>query len=189
MDNSVNPRYLDPTFGAQQLATHVPFRGLPADVLSKVYAAGHILSIDAFSNVIVEGENTAGMYIVFEGMVGIYKSESASKKGTLLKTLGVGQAFGEMSLLDRAPRSATVAAEVHSVLFELSAAAWDDLIASQPNWGMQLYRNFAADLAGRMRALNDDLIVSQRQLWRYTFSRGLGGRGGRGDEEKERARA
>lgn len=171
--DKVDSRYHNGTFGAQQLAQHVPFRGLPSDVLTHIYSLGQIMAVDSFSNIIVEGENSAGMYIIFEGMVGVYKSESSNRKGMLLKTLGVGQAFGEMSLLDRAPRSATIVAEVDTILFEFSAQAWDAIMAEHPTWGMQLYRNFAQDMAGRMRTLNEELIVSQRQLWRYTFSRGL----------------
>jgi CRP-like cAMP-binding protein len=170
--NGVNPQYLDAAFGAQQLGLHVPFRGLPPELLRSIYALGHVVRIEAFSNVIIEGENSAGMFIVFEGMVGIYKSESSSRKGALLKTLGSGQTFGEMSLLDRAPRSATVTAEVGTVLFEFNARSWDELVSASPDLGAKLYRNFAVDMAARLRALNDDLVVSQRQLWRYTFSKG-----------------
>jgi CRP-like cAMP-binding protein len=171
--DAIEPKYLNTQFGAQQLALHVPFKGLPHEVLAAIYGQGQVLKVDAFSNIIVEGETSAGMYIVFEGMVGVYKSESASRRGALLKTLGVGQAFGEMSLIDRAPRSATVSAEVDCVLFELSAKTWDVLVAASPEWGLKLYQNFSADLATRVRAINDELIVSQRLLWRHAFALGL----------------
>jgi CRP-like cAMP-binding protein len=180
----VNPSYLNPGKGGEELSRHVPFRGLEKDLLASIYSQGEILCVDAHTNVIVEGEPSSGMFIILEGMVGVYKSESTTRKGNLIKTLGIGQAFGEMSLVDRAPRSATVAAEVDSVLFAFEARAWDRLIASSPELGMLLFQNFALDMSARVRALNEDLIVSQRQLWRYTFSRGLDEHGRKAAEDE-----
>lgn len=170
---SLNPLYLNKNHGATILAKHVPFRGIDLDTLTLIYSYGEIVQVAAHSNVIVEGESSAGMYVLLEGLAGVYKSESSSRKGTLIKTLTQGEAFGEMSLIDRAPRSATVSAEVNAVLFFLSAEAWDRTIQSDPQIGMKLYQNFALDMSRRLRAMNDDLIVSQRQLWRMTFVRAL----------------
>lgn len=164
--------YFDPSSAAEILGRHVPFLGLPENLLGEIYQRGEIVEVPQHANIIVEGEDTAGMYILLEGLVGVYKSEVATNKGTLLKSLTQGEAFGDMSLIDRAPRSATVVAEVDVILFHLSADVFASLVASDPELGLQLYRNFASDLTGRLRSMNNDLIVSQRQLWRLAFSRG-----------------
>ena len=171
----INPIYLNANHIASNLAMHVPFRGLDKNILHSIAGLGEILKVPAHTNVIVEGENSAGMYVLFEGLAGVYKSESSSRKGNLIKTLTQGEAFGEMSLIDRGVRSATVCAEVDLVLFYLSAEVWDQIIVHDAQTGLKLYQGFATDMSRRLRSMNDDLIVSQRQLWRVAFSRSLPG--------------
>jgi CRP-like cAMP-binding protein len=163
---------LDPRAGTDILSHRTPFEGLDSATLEAIYARGSLVTIPKHSNVIVEGETSAGMYIVLEGLAGVYKSESDNRKGNLIKTITKGDGFGEMSLIDRAPRSATVTAEVDILLFYLSADQFDQLVESDAVLGLHLFRNFANSMSGRLRSLNDDLIVSQRQLWRVAFSRG-----------------
>ncbi len=166
------PELLDPRQGAQVLAHHIPFIGLDQASLESIYSQGELLRIPQHSNIIVEGENSSGMYVLLEGLAGVYKSEADNRKGTLIKSLTQGEAFGEMSLVDPAPRSATVAAEVDVFVFYLSSDAFEEAVTSDPHLGLQLFQNFAQDMSKRLRALNEDLIVSQRQLWRLAFSRG-----------------
>lgn len=166
------PPLLDPRAGTEILAHRTPFEGLDSRTLENIYARGSLVTIPQHANIIVEGETSAGMYIVLEGLAGVYKSESDNRKGNLIKTITKGDGFGEMSLIDRAPRSATVSAEVDALLFYLSADQFDALVDSDPRLGLNLFRNFANSMSSRLRALNNDLIVSQRQLWRLAFSRG-----------------
>ena len=59
--------------------------------------------------VIVEGDPTDSLYIVISGRMRVLMSDADGKE-VILATLGPGEFFGEMGLIDDSPRSATVVA-------------------------------------------------------------------------------
>ena len=87
--------------------------------LRKLYSFGKMLKARSKVNIVIEGERTSGLYILMSGRVSVYKTDSATKKLSRIAILEEGASFGELSLFDEAPRSATVVAEVESLLFYL----------------------------------------------------------------------
>src|SRR5712664_3488211 len=84
------------------------FQNLPADDLA---ALGRRVDEDHFAPgqiILREGDKGARLYIIEAGSVEISYGEG--KRHVELARLGVGQYFGELSLFDDAPRSATVRA-------------------------------------------------------------------------------
>ena len=67
-------------------------------------------------NIIREGESGHTAYLVFSGRVRILKERPGGASLTV-GTLGRGSLFGEQSILDEAPRNATVRAAEDVVLF------------------------------------------------------------------------
>lgn len=61
------------------------------------------------SVIITEGDNSDSLYIVNEGRVKIFISDDAGRE-MQLKVLGPGDYFGELSLIDQKPRSASAMA-------------------------------------------------------------------------------
>ncbi len=59
--------------------------------------------------IIVEGDPTDSLYIVISGRMRVLMSDADGKE-VILATLGPGEFFGEMGLIDDSPRSATVMA-------------------------------------------------------------------------------
>lgn len=57
-----------------------------------------------------------------------------------LATLGPGDCFGEMALLDRKPRSATVACEEESRIFVLTVDEFDKVVAENPSFKQEMKR-------------------------------------------------
>jgi len=64
--------------------------------------------------------------------------------GDLVATLGSGDFFGEMALLDRGPRHATVIADGPVELLVLNAAEFSELLDRAPSISRKLLRSFAA---------------------------------------------
>lgn len=85
-----------------------------------------------------ETDRPAGAVLVREGQAGneAFVITSGQAKATLngreLATLGPGDAVGEMSLLDNAPRSATVTAESDVHLLVLTHQTFDQLVSETP---------------------------------------------------------
>lgn len=76
--------------------------------------------------IIRDGDRTDGLYVVLSGEVEV------SKDGILLTRLKEGDLFGEISLLQKTPATATVTATRHTTLLRLPREDFDMLISSHP---------------------------------------------------------
>ena len=86
-----------------------------------------------------EGVGGDYMYVIQEGQVKVTKmSEDGREK--ILEILGPGDFFGEMALLDREPRSASVKTTLHCVLLALSRKDFVALLRRNPDIAMELIR-------------------------------------------------
>jgi len=75
-------------------------------------------------------------------------SARVERDGTVIARLGPGDFFGEMSLIDGMPRSASVIAESPSVLLVIEARSFQKLLDTVPG----LQRKLLATLSARLRA-------------------------------------
>ena len=76
--------------------------------------------------IIRDGDETDGLYVVLSGEVEVRKD------GHLLTRLKEGDLFGEISLLQKTPATATVMATRHTTLLRLPRTDFDQLISSHP---------------------------------------------------------
>jgi len=128
------------------------FEGLPSDQLTKlaehmrqrVYPAGAI--------VVNEGDEAHGMFIVDSGALKVFVTEENGKEVTL-SLLGPEDYFGELALLDDAPRSASVITVEKTTLLQISRADFNEVIAAHPACMQIIMRN----LVGRIRELTDNV--------------------------------
>ena len=89
-----------------------------------------------------QGESGVGFHVIVDGEVDV------SVDGTTKATLRSGEYFGEMSLLDGSPRSATVTASTD--LRTISVTSWDfnALLDQYP----ELARTLLVELSSRLRS-------------------------------------
>jgi CRP-like cAMP-binding protein len=101
------------------------------------YAAGGVI--------VREGEIGTGFFVIVSGSVRVVRD------GETVSTLGRGEFFGELSVLDRRPRIAQVVADEPTTC--LALASWDleAVIAEQPRVALAMLRV----LAERLRDLSD----------------------------------
>ena len=85
---------------------------------------------------VVFTENSAGkeMFIVYSGKVNLYKEKNEDK--VLLATVKSGDFFGEMSLVDNSPRSATAVAVEDSELIVVDESKFLYLTYHQPHFAL-----------------------------------------------------
>ncbi|RKH41963.1 cyclic nucleotide-binding domain-containing protein, partial [Corallococcus llansteffanensis] len=76
--------------------------------------------------IIRDGDPTDGLYVVLSGEVEVHKN------GHVLSRLKEGELFGEISLLQKTPATATVEASRHTTLLRLPREDFDSLISSHP---------------------------------------------------------
>ncbi len=120
------------------------FRALPASVLDDLIQGGTTLKFRPGSTVVQQGSPEAGFQLVRKG------SASVTVNGVERGALGVGQYFGEMSLIDSAPRSATVVAGPEGVeTFAVSPLTFSGLMDKNP----QVARALLPVLTARIRSV------------------------------------
>ncbi len=102
-----------------------------------------------------EGEPGESMYVVTEGQVAV------SAGGVSLARLGTNEHFGELTLTDRLPRSATVTAVSFGSAVSLSADALREFCVLEPGLGNQLLWKLLQVLGQRLRAANARLVSEE----------------------------
>ena len=127
------------------------FAAFPDDQLAALAAALPRVTYPAGAVVVRQGEASADMYLITAGQVQIARTDEAGQ-AVGLGTLGPPQTFGELALLSREPRMATVTALTDCEFITLDRPRLLDLIAQaapEDLWAM-----FAA-LSRQMRAANE----------------------------------
>ena len=96
-----------------------------------------------------EGSTGRDLYVVLDGQVEIAKVSGAHK--TVIVTLGKGEFFGEMAVIDGSARSATaIAATPHTRVMKIYHARFVYLVSQQPAFALMVMDA----LSKRLRASN-----------------------------------
>ncbi len=103
-------------------------------------------------SVFEQGDATDGVYFIAAGRVHVVLQTRLGK--TRLSTMTPGMTFGEMSVLNREPRSAAVVAEGTLTCYHLSVAALDRMLEERPALAFAFLQGIARDLAQRVRFLD-----------------------------------
>jgi CRP/FNR family cyclic AMP-dependent transcriptional regulator len=85
------------------------FRSLNKKHIAQLARSTTTQKYDAGQVIVSQGDAGVGLYIIASGKVDV-RRERSGQEPVIVNTLGPGQFFGEMALLDDYPRSATVAA-------------------------------------------------------------------------------
>ena len=106
-------------------------------------------------------EGTAGdsFYIVKEGQVEVRKYDGKGIEHTLA-TLGPGECFGEIALIDFEPRSASVYAQTACIIYRLTRTDFTNLISHHKEMERKFYKAVALVLAERLRRANEYLTFN-----------------------------
>ena len=137
------------------------FVGALNEELRALGRTGHVRRFAAGEVVFKAGDAGDGLYLVEVGRVQV-SAVVGNGQSRVLATIGVGDFFGEMAILDEAPRSATATAEVATEAFFLERGELLGLLERRPQFALNLIREFSL----RMRALNqkyaDEILQAER---------------------------
>ncbi len=118
------------------------FSGVPEALLAGIAAGLEEVPVAAGATIVAEGAIEQAMYVIARGSVAVRHGAAGLAK------LEAGEVFGELALLDPAPRSATVTAAEDSLLLRLDGAAFQDLLADHGEMALAIIR----ELVQRLRA-------------------------------------
>ena len=108
-----------------------------------------------------QGEPAASMHFILDGRVGIIV-DLPEGRTTRVRSLGRHTTVGEMGLITRSPRSATIQAEAASVLYELDADAFDRIKREHPAISQALLAYVIRVMTERLSFANRLIGVLQR---------------------------
>jgi CRP/FNR family cyclic AMP-dependent transcriptional regulator len=97
--------------------------------------------------IFVTDDDAQVMYVVRTGRVNIMAS------GVVLETIGPGGLFGEMALIDGAPRSATAVALEETEVAPVDRSAFLFMVRQSPDFALEVM----SVLAARIRRMNEGL--------------------------------
>ncbi len=127
------------------------FRYLSYRELVRVANSTTVIEHEADDQVFGEGEPGDSMYVVMSGTVRV------SKAGVTVATLGKGQHFGEMALVDRSTRSLTATAAEPVMLVVVKRKDFYEIIKKEPELATKLLWSFVQVLGARLRKTTSDL--------------------------------
>ena len=106
----------------------------------------------------LEGQDGDRLYVVMDGKLKLTRA-AADGRENLLSVVGPGEMFGELSLFDPGPRTATATAVTESRLYALSHPDLKPWLTGRPEVALSLLRQ----LSRRLRRTNEvvgDLVFS-----------------------------
>ena len=131
------------------------FADLPNDLIESVCSQSEQLRIDPGDVIIEEGTDSEEMYLVAAGQLIV--SKTTGSKEVELARLGPGEVVGEIALLDKAPRTATVSAAIESHVVRVPEAAFEQLL-SDP----RVVRRMFGTVTSRLRGIEETLRHEER---------------------------
>ncbi len=139
--------------------------------LTELITLGKSVTCEPYANIVIEGELSWGLYLILNGIVGIFKANKLSGELYDVGQLREGSFFGEMSLVDDNPRSATVRSLTDCYLFFISKESFNSFLNRSKDLKMRFYETCIQNLVGRLRELDDNYVISQYQLWKTALKK------------------
>lgn len=119
------------------------------------------LEVDAGETIVRAGDAADSMHFILDGRVGIMVPADNGVT-TRVRSLGRYTTIGEMGLVSQAPRSATIQAEIASVLYVLGTHQFEAIKAENPALGQKLLTFFVTVMAERLTFANRTIAVLRR---------------------------
>lgn len=126
------------------------FAGIAAESLSRLAQVAEEIHFSTGDQIFKDGDSGDSLYLVAKGRVRI------AKAGKEIAMLERGACFGEMAVLDSAPRSADAAAAEELTLLRLVSDDFFDVLSENPN----IMQGIIRMLSRRLREVNARLAAA-----------------------------
>ncbi|MCP3439549.1 SLC26A/SulP transporter family protein [Bradyrhizobium sp. CCGUVB14] len=119
------------------------------------------IEVEAGEVIVQAGDPADSMHFILDGRVGIMVPADDDRT-TRVRSLGRYTTIGEMGLVSHTPRSATIQAEVDSVLYVLNTHQFDEIREEDPALSHKLLTYFVSVMAERLTFANRTIAVLRR---------------------------
>lgn len=134
------------------------FERLSDDELEKIFKLAKIRSYPAQTKILEEGRMGGALHVIVKGKVRVTKGIEG-KKDKVITSLGPQSIFGEMSLFDNLPYSATVSTVEETRCMIIPKDALDALLDTDLRLAHKLLKQIITILSQRLRNMNEELVA------------------------------
>ena len=133
------------------------FGAIRTDILEFLLARSRVVAVAPGDFYFRQGDPGDAMYVLESGQVEVLKNAA---DGTMrqLSQFGAGACFGEMALIDLAPRSASVRAIVPCVAIEITAADLMSIYERDLEQFVLIEMNMGREVSRRLREADERLF-------------------------------
>ena len=128
------------------------FAGVPPLYLAELEKSSVVRKYPKNTVLVSEGDESSHLYIIRKGTVSAYLNNEDGRQVNL-NYMHEGEYFGELSLLDGKPRSASVISITDCEIILVSRASVHELLHKHPDFSLQLL----TELTRRVRELTDSV--------------------------------
>jgi CRP-like cAMP-binding protein len=133
-----------------ELLERVPlFSDVPREVLARIAEVAEEAEVPAESTLTHEGRHEGYFFVVMSGSVRIERG------GRVVNTLGPGDFFGSIALVDGGPRTATATSETSSRLLSITNEKFRELLDDSP----ALRRAIQEAAERNLRMIDEETVV------------------------------
>lgn len=133
------------------------FTSLDVDELSVLAKHTSFIHLQRGEHLFVEGDKGTFMGFVANGILEVQK-RSDTGENIIIARLTKGSSIGEMALIDKSPRSATVIARQASTMVTLTDKGFDMLADKHPALAIKVIKKIARLLSMNMRRTSSKLV-------------------------------
>lgn len=128
------------------------FSKIPAECLANLEKVSTLRKYPKNSILFMEGDDNGQLFVIQSGLVCIYTDDNEGRQ-LVLNYMGPGEYFGELSLIDNKPRSASVSAVEDCSMLCISRENFRNFLREYP----ALYEILMVELVDRIRALTGNV--------------------------------
>lgn len=155
-------RLLNAALGERPMEEHVEyahfplFAGFTPDEIAVVHSVLTRHTYAAGETIICAGDDAQEMFLLVRGRVSV-QTTGATGETRRIATVQAGMIFGEIALIDGAPRSAMIVADTSAECDRLRRDDFEALDRTHPGIKLKLWRNLCIDVCGRLRKASREL--------------------------------
>jgi CRP/FNR family cyclic AMP-dependent transcriptional regulator len=121
------------------------FSGLTDSQIERLAAGSVRRGFPKGRTIVAEGEPSQSLYVLLSGRAKVQRSDTEGKE-VILAVLGPGECFGEMSLIDDAPRSASVITIESCDFMSINKESFKSILQSSPEICMRIMKGLVKRL-------------------------------------------
>jgi CRP-like cAMP-binding protein len=130
------------------------FKNLSDEQIEKILSIAKEVEIQSGGYLMREGDRGNEIYLILSGKVGIFKKEEKTGQSQKIASLNPGEVIGEMALIDKSPRSASIVADQDSKFL---------LISISGETPTQILQNISSSVAQRLRQTNEFTVKALQE--------------------------